>query len=84
MADECVDVANIEELSVYCRWVENGVPVEHFMEICPLKKTDAQSIYSVLLDWLKKKDLQCNKVVGMSFDGAATFAREKSGLCKHI
>ena len=23
MADESVDVANIEELSVYCRWVEN-------------------------------------------------------------
>ena len=38
MADECVDVANIEELTVYCRWIENGVPVEHFMEICPLKK----------------------------------------------
>ena len=30
MADECVNVANIEELSVYCRWVENGVPVEKF------------------------------------------------------
>ena len=50
MAEECVDVANIEELSLYCRWVENGVPVEHFMEILPLKKTNAQSIYSVLLD----------------------------------
>ena len=47
MADECVDVANIEELSVYCRWVKNLVPVEHFMEILPLKKTNAQSIYSV-------------------------------------
>ena len=46
MADECVYIANIEELSVYCRWVENGVPVEHFMEILPLKKTNAQSIYS--------------------------------------
>ena len=59
----------------------NGVPVEHFMEICLLKKTNAQSIYSVLLDWLKKKNLQCNKLVhvGMSFDGAATFAGKKSG-----
>ena len=80
MADECVDVANIEELSVYCRWVENGVPVEHFMEILPLKKTNAQSIYSVLLDWLKKKDLQCSKLRGMGFDGAATFAGKKSGM----
>ena len=37
IADECVDVVNIEELSVYCRWVEDGVPVEHFVEILPLK-----------------------------------------------
>ena len=80
MADECVDVANIEELSVYCRWVENGVPVEHFMEILPQKKTNAQSIYSVLLDWLKEKDLQCSKLIGMGFDGAATFAGKKSGV----
>ena len=80
MADECVDVANIEELSVYCRWIENGGPVEHFMEILPQKKTNAQSIYSVLLDWLKKKDLQCSKLIGMGFDGAATFAGKKSGV----
>ena len=77
MADECVDVANIEELSAYCRLVEDGVQVEHFMEILPLKKTDAQSM---LLEWLKKKDLQCNKLVGMGFDGAATFAGRKSGV----
>ena len=69
MADECVDVANIEELSVYCRWVKNGVPVEHFMEILPLKKTDAKSIYLVLLDWMKNSNLQCSKLVGMGFDG---------------
>ena len=84
MADECVDVANIEELSVYCRWVENGVPVEHFMEILPLKKRNAQSIYSALLDWLKKKDLQCSKLIGMGFDGAATFAGKKSGVQAHL
>jgi len=26
MADQCTDVATIEEMSVYCRWVEDGVP----------------------------------------------------------
>ena len=30
LADECTDVATIEELSICCRWVENGEPVEHF------------------------------------------------------
>ena len=83
MANECVDVANIEELSVYCRWKENGVPVEHFMEILPLKKTNAQLIYSMLLDWLKKKDLQYSKLIGMGFDGVATFAG-KNRVCKHV
>ena len=45
---------------------------------------DAQLIYSMLLDWLKKKDLQCNKFVGMSFDGAATFAGKKRGVQAHL
>ncbi len=31
MGDECTDIATIEELSVFFRWVENGEPVEHFL-----------------------------------------------------
>ena len=45
MADECTDVPTIEELSIFCHWVENGSPIEHFMEILGLKKGDAKSIY---------------------------------------
>ena len=30
MAYECTDVATIEEMSVFCRWEEDGVPEEHF------------------------------------------------------
>ena len=42
------------------------------MEILSLKKADdGESIYSVLIDWLKKKNVQCHKLVGMDFDGAA-------------
>jgi len=40
MADECTDVVTIEEMSVYCRWQEDGVPEEHFLEIrSPLEKS---------------------------------------------
>ena len=49
-------------------------------KIFPMKRTEVHSIYSVVLDWLKKKDLKCNKLVGMSFDGAAIFAGKKSGV----
>jgi len=39
-----------KSLSNYCNWIENGVPDEHFMEMLPLKKADAESIYSVLIE----------------------------------
>ena len=42
MADECTDVTTIEELTSCCRWVESGVPEEHFIEIFPLKKANAE------------------------------------------
>ena len=59
MADECTDVATIEEVSLFCHWVENGSPVEHFMEFLGLKKADAELIYSELIDWFKTKNVQC-------------------------
>ena len=31
LADECIDITTVEELSVVCCWVENGLPVEHFI-----------------------------------------------------
>ena len=74
MADECTDVATIAELSTFCHWVKNGSLVEHFMEILGwkfsdgnsqmeilgLNKADAESIFSVLIDWLKMKNVQCS------------------------
>ena len=66
MADKCTDITTIEELSVFCRRVEDGEPVEHFFEILPLKKPDAQSIYSSLINWLKQRNIQISKLVGMA------------------
>ena len=43
MADECTDVATLEEMSIFCRWVENGFPVEYFIDIVPLKSTKAET-----------------------------------------
>ena len=50
------------------------------MEILPLKRCDAESIYSTLIEWLKQKGVQCRKMVGMGFDGASTFAGKHSGV----
>ena len=84
MAGECTDVSNVEELSVFYRWEENGIPVECFLELIPLKKTDAETIYSTLIECLKKKNLQVGRIVGLGFHGAATFSGRKTGVQARI
>ena len=84
MADECTDVSCIEELSLYCRWEEGGVSEEHFLDIIHLKKADAESIYSAMIQCLKQKTLQVSQIVGMGFDGASTFSGKKSGVQTRI
>ena len=80
MADECTDVSTVEELSLFCRWIENGEPTEHFIDLLPMKRTDAESIYSALVECLKSKNIQLSNLIGMGFDGAATFSGKKSGI----
>ena len=80
MADECTDVSTLEEMSIFCRWVENGLPVEHFIDIVPLKSTDAETIYTALVDCLKQKSIKLASMVGMGFDGAAPFSGKHTGV----
>ena len=82
MADECTDVSTVEELSLFCRWIENGEPTEHFIDLLPMKRTDAESIYSALVECLKSKNIQLSNLIGMGFDGAATctFSGKKSSV----
>ena len=63
MAAECTDVTTIEELTICCRWVENGVPEEHFIEILRLKKANAESIYSALVKYCREKNIQLGRLI---------------------
>ena len=80
MADECTDITTMEELSIFCRWVESGVPVEHFLGIVPLKKADAATIHFTLIQFLAEKEIKLSKFVGMGFDGAVTFSGKHNGV----
>ena len=77
MADECTDVATIEEMSLGGRGLTRGA----FLEIVHLKQANAESIYSALV---KEKNLQVSKIVGMGFDGASTFSGKKTGVQTRI
>ena len=80
MADKFTDITTVEELSIYCRWVEDGLPVEHFLHIIPLTKDDPKTIYTTLVDVFRVKDSPLSKLVGMGFDGAATFSGKRNGV----
>ena len=50
------------------------------MEIVHLQQADAKSIYSALIECLKKKNFQVGGIVGMGFDRAATLSGKRSGV----
>ena len=77
MADECTDVTTIEELTICRHWVESGVPEEHFIEILPMKKANAESINSALVEYCREKNIQLGRLIGMGFDGATTFSGDQ-------
>ena len=84
MADECTDVTTLEELTICCRWMESGASEEHFIEILPLKKANAESIYSALVKYCREKNIQLGRLIGMGFDGAATFSGDKTEVQRRL
>ena len=64
--------------------VESGVPEERFIEILPLKKANAESIYSALVEYCREKNIQLGRLIGMGFDGAATFSGDKTGVQRRL
>ena len=74
LADESTDITTMEEMSICFRWVENGEAVEHFLEVIHLKRTDAETITTALQDYMKLKHINPACIIGMGFDGAATFS----------
>ena len=79
MADECTDITTVEEMSVFCHWEVKGIPGEHFLEIVHLRQANAESFFVAIVECLKEKKLQINRIVGMGFDGASTFSGGKNG-----
>ena len=80
MADECTDVSSTEELSNCCRWLENGKPVEHFIDIIHITEMKAAAITTVLTEFMSSHGIDVRQMRGMGFDGAATFSGKKSGV----
>ena len=64
--------------------MESGVSEEYFIEILPLKKANAENIYSALVEYCREKNIHLGRFIGMGFDGAATFSGDKTGIQRRL
>ena len=64
--------------------MKSGLPEEHFIEILPLKKANTGSIYSALVESCMEKNIQLGRLIGIGFDGAATFSGDKTGVQRRL
>ena len=62
----------------------SSVPEEHFIEILPLKKANADTLYSALVEYCREKKIQLGRLIGMGFDGAATYSGDKTGVQRRL
>ena len=78
--------ASQEELSICFRWIVDGRPEEHFLDILHVKEVDAASITQVLVSFMEEKhlDFSCRRLVGQGYDGAATFSGCANGVQKRM
>ena len=53
-------------------------------KILSLKKANAESIYSTLVEYCREKNIQLGRLIGMGFDGAATFPGDKTGFQRRL
>ena len=91
MADECTDVATIEQMALCLRFVENTGTVgkeyevrEEFIGMVELEKTDAESIFTGIVEYLNKCDLNLSNLRGQGYDGASNMSGKVSGVCSRI
>ena len=56
----------------------SGVLEEHFIEILTLK------YYSALVEYCREKNIQLGRLIGMGFDGAATFSGDNTGVQRRL
>ena len=76
ITDECTDVrgdVGVLVLSMGGRCGTRGA----FFGNSPSKKPDTESIYFALVKYLKEKQLEVSRIIGMGFDGASTFSGNK-------
>ncbi len=85
MVDETTDMANIEQVVVCLRWVNEIFEVqEEFVGLYQVESVHSEKIYQVITDILLRLNLCMSKVRGQCYDGASVMTGVKSGVVARV
>ncbi|XP_050310542.1 zinc finger MYM-type protein 1-like [Anthonomus grandis grandis] len=83
IADESVDIAGIEQISIGVRFVDNTNCIrEEFLGFSELSSLNAEGIAKTISNYCLDNGLNMEKSVGLGFDGCATMAGHENGVQK--
>lgn len=82
IADETTDIAQVEQLSLCVRYVDEEIVKirEDFISFIPVKDVTGTGLTATILESLKKLGFDLNKLRGQGYDGAATMRGQFRGV----
>ena len=80
MIDETTDVAVLNEMVIYARYIENGKVSTSFLKICELFNGTADTTETTLVAYMEDKGLSMSKMVGLGTDGASVMTGVHNGV----
>ena len=85
MADETTDASNIEQVTLFIRWVTDDLQVhEDFVGLYSVPSIAADMLVSVIKDVFMRMNLRFDKVRGQCYDGASAMSGKRRGVAKQI
>ena len=79
--DESKDKSDIEQIALFCRYVNSAGPQEEMVELIPLKgQTRGEDICEAVLDCLRAKEIKTTHLVSVATDGAPSMTGAHRGF----
>jgi len=86
--DEASDVSMVEQVRICARYVrikgEELEVCEEFLGFCSVPSTDAETITSTIVSFMKDCGLNMSRLVGKGFDGASNMSGHISGVSARL
>ena len=85
IADEYTDIANLEQLSICLRWIDDYLNShEDFLGFYQISNISSETIVNALKDSLIRLQLSLNECRGQCYDGATNMLGKNSGVATRI